>query len=77
MLEYKNLRIISYETLLFDTKDGDLDITEYALNEESTGPKAPKCFGVTSRKIRRANKCQKNCPSFKQCGDKHAENEKI
>ena len=37
LLEYKNIRIVSYETLLFDTPDGDLDNTQYALDGNGTG----------------------------------------
>jgi len=37
MPTYKNCRVISYETLLFDTPDGDLDIGEYALDGNGTG----------------------------------------
>jgi len=34
---YKNKWLHSYETLLFDTPDGDIGIGEYALDEEGTG----------------------------------------
>ncbi len=34
---YKNMRLVSYETLLFDTADGDLDLTEYADDGNGTG----------------------------------------
>ncbi len=34
---YKNCRVVSYETLLFDTVDGDLDTAEYALDGNGTG----------------------------------------
>jgi len=34
---YNNLRIISYETFLFNTIDGDLDLTQYAIDEYNNG----------------------------------------
>ncbi len=37
LIPYKNKWLISYETLLFDTLDGDLDVNQYALDGNNTG----------------------------------------
>jgi hypothetical protein len=36
-VDYKNKWLCSYETLLFDTPDGDIDIGQYALDGNGTG----------------------------------------
>lgn len=37
MPEYKNKWLCSYETILFDTLDGDIDVGQYALDEDKVG----------------------------------------
>lgn len=48
---------------------------EGALEKMTINQKPPKCYGNTSRKIRRLNKCQRNCPAFKECGQAAVKNQ--